>query len=173
MSSRPLTPPCVPFGTRRFNRISAETRTSQGYCNIQPVRVFLLRLPSGHDCSSPCANKLSDNCSPPVPAIPESPVSLGFLPSFWVSSIVSRYSTCIGGEATCPILASSSSCLLSRSSPAIPGCRLLHSPSPFGHFCPDCGKSVLSARLWLSSRTLRVPECILHSCPSLTQSPET
>ena len=28
IESRPLTPPCVPTGTRRFNRISARTRSS-------------------------------------------------------------------------------------------------------------------------------------------------
>ena len=39
-SFRGTPPPCVPFGTRRFNRISAETRIGQGYCNIRPVRVF-------------------------------------------------------------------------------------------------------------------------------------
>ena len=173
MSSRPLTPPCVPFGTRRFNRISAETRTGQGCCNIPPVRVFLLRLPSGHDRSSPCANKLSDNCSPPMPAIPVFPVASGFLPSFWVSSIVSRYSTYNGGEATRPISASLSSYSRSQSSPTIPGCRLSHSPSLSGHFCPGCGKSTLSVWPWLSSRTLRAHECRPHSCPSLAQSPET
>ena len=31
IESRPLTPPCVPTGTRRFNRISARTRSSSGY----------------------------------------------------------------------------------------------------------------------------------------------
>ena len=39
-SFRGTPPPCIPFGTRRFNRISAETRTGQGYCSIRPVRVF-------------------------------------------------------------------------------------------------------------------------------------
>ena len=28
MNSRPLTPPCVPFGTRRFNRMNAEAKLS-------------------------------------------------------------------------------------------------------------------------------------------------
>ena len=163
MSSRPPTPPCVPFGTRRFNRISARTRTGPGYSCIPPVRVFPLRLPFGHDRSLPCASRLSGNYSPTRPAIPVSPASSGSAPSFWVSSIVSRYSTCSGGEATHPIFASLSSCLLSRSSPAIPGCRLLRSPSPSGHFCPDCGKSALSVWPWLSSRTLRVLECRPHS----------
>ena len=32
--SRPLTPPCVRFRTRRFNRISAGTRSSSGFQNI-------------------------------------------------------------------------------------------------------------------------------------------
>ena len=155
MRSRPLTPPCIRFRTRRFNRISARTRTGQGCCSIPPVRVFLLRLPSGRDHSSPCASRLCGNCLQPSPATPVSPIVLGSLLWSLVSSTVSRCSICIGGEATCPILASLSSCLLPRSSPAIHGCRPLHSPSPFGHFYPDCGKSVLSVWPWLSSRTLR------------------
>ena len=60
-------------------------------------------------------------------------------------SIASRCKHGISVLATRPISASLSSCSLSRSSPAIPGCRPLHSPSLSGHFCPDCGKSVLSA----------------------------
>ena len=39
MSDRPPTPPCVPFGTRRFNQL-ARTRIWRGYQNILPVRVF-------------------------------------------------------------------------------------------------------------------------------------
>ena len=42
---RPLTPPCVPFGTRRFNRLSASfefARTSVGYSCILLVRAFRL-----------------------------------------------------------------------------------------------------------------------------------
>ena len=35
MSERPPTPPCVPFGTRRFNRISAGTRTCRIGFNIK------------------------------------------------------------------------------------------------------------------------------------------
>ena len=143
MSSRPLTPPCVPFGTRRFNRISARTRTSQECCSIPPVRVFLLRLPFGHDYSLPCASRLCGNCLQPSPATPVFLIVLGSLLWSLVSSIVSRCSICIGGEATYPIPASLSSCLLSRSSPASPGCRPLHSPSLFGHFCRMSGKSVL------------------------------
>ncbi len=45
MSSRPLTPPYVPFGIRRFNRISAidvDARTAQESHNILPVRAFRL-----------------------------------------------------------------------------------------------------------------------------------
>ena len=41
-SSRPLTPPCVPFGTRRLGSISARTRIGQGCCSVRPVRVFHL-----------------------------------------------------------------------------------------------------------------------------------
>ena len=155
MSSRPLTPPCVPFGTRRFNRISARTRTGQGCCSIPPLRVFLLRLPSGRDHSLPCASRLCGNCLQPSPVTPVFLIVLGSLLLSLVSSIVSRCSICIGGEATRPISASLSSCLLFRSSPAIHGCRFSHSPSLSGHFCPDCGKSVLSVWPWLSSRTLR------------------
>ena len=44
-----------------------------------------------------------------------------------------------------------SSCSLSRSSSASPGCRLLRSPSLSGHFCRMSGKSVLSVWPWLSS----------------------
>lgn len=72
-----------------------------------------------------------------------------------------------------PIFASLSSCSQFRSNQASPGCRLLPSASPLGHFCPDCGKSVLSALLWLSSRTLRGPGHIRPFSPSLVQSPET
>ena len=54
-----------------------------------------------------------------------------------------------------------------------PGCRPLLSASPLGHFCPDCGKSALSALLWLSSRTLRGLGHTRPFAPSLTQSPET
>ena len=173
MSSRPLTPPCVRFRTRRFNRISATTRTGLGCCSILPVRVFLLRLPFGHDYSLPCASRLCGNCLQPSPATPVFLIVLGSLLWSLVSSIVSRCSICIGGEATCPIPASLSSCLLSRSSPASPGCRPSHSASHSGHFCPGCGKSALSVWPWLSSRTLRVLECIPHSFPSQAQSPET
>ncbi|MCC3381259.1 hypothetical protein ACFQ5D_16610 [Paenibacillus farraposensis] len=45
MSSRPLTPPYVPFGIRRFNRLSAvgeDARTVQGSHNILPVQAFRL-----------------------------------------------------------------------------------------------------------------------------------
>ena len=173
MNSRPPTPPYVPFGIRRFNRISARTRTGQGYCSIPPVRVFLLRSLSGHDRSLPCASSPSGNYSPPMLAIPVFPVASSCSLWSWGSSTVSRYSFCSDGEATHPISALLSSCSLSRSSPAIPGCRPLPSPSPSGHFCPDCGKSVLSVWLWLSSRSLRVLECKLHSFPSPTQSPKT
>ena len=44
-SFRGTPPRNVPFGTTRFNRISAETRTGQGYCSIPPVRVFCWRSP--------------------------------------------------------------------------------------------------------------------------------
>ena len=45
MSSRPLTPPCVPFGTRRFNRISASyesARIGPESHSIRLVRAFRL-----------------------------------------------------------------------------------------------------------------------------------
>ena len=70
-------------------------RTARGYFCILAVRAFLLRLPFAHGHSSPCANRLSDNCSPPMPAIPVSQVASGSSPSFLVSSIVSRYSILI------------------------------------------------------------------------------
>ena len=173
MSSRPLTPPCVPFGTRRFNRISVLARTVSGYCSIQHGRVFLLRALPVQSALLHIASILCEFLPPSMPVLSALPASSNSLLWFWASSIVSKYTSGTGGEATCPIPASLSSCSRSRSSPAIPGCRPLHSPSPFGHFCPDCGKSVLSVWPWLSSRTLRAPECRLHSCPSLTQSPET
>ena len=173
MSSRPLTPPCVPFGTRRFNRISAFARTVLGYCSIQHGRVFLLRV-------LPVQSALPRISNTPCEFLPQSMPVLSALPAlpnsplwFWVSSTVSRCTFGNGGEATRPTFASLSSCSLSRSSPAIPRCRPLHSPSPSGHFCPVCGKSALLVWLWLSSRTLHALECRPHSCPSLTQSPET
>ena len=46
--SHPFFKSPIPFGTGWFNRISAETRTGQGYCSIQPVQVFLLRLLAAH-----------------------------------------------------------------------------------------------------------------------------
>ena len=173
MSPRPLTPPCVPTGTRRFNRISAETRTGQGYCSIQPVRVFLSRLPVAHGHFLPCASRLSGNCLPPTPATLVCPVESGSLLSFWASSIVSRYSIGTFCAAIRPTFALLSSYLQSRSNQASPGCRPLPSASPLGHFCPDCGKSALSALPWLSSRTLHEPGRIRPFAPSLVQSPET
>ena len=144
MSSRPLTPPCVRFRTRRFNRISAETRTGQGYCSIPPVRVCCLRLLLRESLSPLIASNPYESfhsCMPPIPGFQAEVDSL-----LWSleSSIVSICTYECGGEATYPNPASLSSCSLSRSSPAIPGCRPLHSPSLSGHFCPGCGKSVLS-----------------------------
>ena len=173
MSPRPLTPPRIPFGTGWFNRISAGTRTGQGYCSIQPVRVFLLRLLAVHGHSLPCASRLSGNCLPPTPAIPVCPIESGSLPSFWASSIVSRYSIGTFCAAIRPTFASLSSYLQSRSNQASPGCRPLPSASRIGHFCPDCGKSALSALPWLSSRTSHEPGRIRPFAPSLMQSPET
>ena len=173
MSSRPLTPPYVPFGIRRFNRISAETRTGQGYCSILPVRVFCLRLPLKELLFPPIASNPYESFRIGAPPIREFRAESNSLLESSESSIASICTYECGDEATRPISASLSSCLLSRSSPASPGCRPSHSPSPSGHFCPDCGKSVLSVWLWLSSRTLHVLECRLHSFPSLTQNPET
>ena len=173
MSSRPLTPPCVPFGTRRFNRISALARTVSGYCSIQHGRVFLLRDLPVRSASQHIANMPFEFLLLSMPFLSALPALSSSLLWFWASSIVSRYTSETSGGATRPIFASLSSCLLSRSSPAIPGCRPLRSPSLSGHSCPDCGKSVLSVWPWLSSRTLRVLECRLHSFPSQAQSPET
>ena len=54
MRGRPITPPCVQFRTRRFNRISALARTVSGYCSIQHGRVFLLRdFPVPHIANMP------------------------------------------------------------------------------------------------------------------------
>ena len=151
MSSRPLTPPCVPFGTRRFNRISAQTRTGQGCCSIRPVRVFCLRLLSRELLSPTIANSLCESCricrQPNPGCLAESDSLLSSL----VASIASRCSSGICVAASRPIPASLSSCSLSRSSQAIPRCRLLRSPSLSGHFCRMSGKSVLSVWPWLSS----------------------
>ena len=173
MRSRPLTPPCVPFGTRRFNRISALARTVSGYCSIQHGRVFLLRDLLVQSALQHIASMPFEFSPLSMPVLSALPASSNSLLWFWASSIVSKYTSGTGGEATHPNLALLSSCSLSRSSPAIPGCRPLRSASPFGHSCPDYGKSVLLVWLWLSSRTLRVLECILHSFPSQAQSPET
>ena len=173
MSDRPPTPPCVPFGTRRFNRISAQTRTGLGYCSILPVRVFLSRLPVAHGHFLPYASRLSGNCLPPTPATLVCPVESGSLLSFWASSIVSRYSIGTFCAAIRPTFASLSSYLQSRSNQASPGCKPIPSASRIGHFCPDCGKSALSALPWLSSRTLRGPGHIRPFAPSLVQSPKT
>ena len=173
MSSRPPTPPYVPFGIRRFNRISALARTVSGYCSILLGRALSLRDPLAllalQNFSSTLfeLSELSTLFLLALQAWSNSP--FGFL----ASSIVSKCTYGFVASATHPTFALLSSCLQSRSNPAIHGCRLLHLPSLSGHFCPDYGKSVLSVWLWLSSRTLRVLECRLHSCPSLTKSPET
>ena len=151
MSSRPLTPPCVPFGTRRFNRISALARTVSGYCSIQHGRVFLLRDLPVQSASQHIANMPFEFLLLSMPFVSALPALSSSLLWFWASSIVSRYTFETSGGATRPICASLSSCSLSRSSPAIPGCRLLRSPSLSGHFCRMSGKSVLSVWPWLSS----------------------
>ena len=156
MSSRPLTPPCVPFGTRRFNRISAQTRTGQGCCSIRPVRVFCLRLLSRELLSPTIANSLCESCRICRQPNPGCQAESDSLPSFSVASIVSICTYGFGGATTHPNPAWLSSCSLSRSSSAGPGCRLLRSPSLSGHFCRMSGKSVLSVWPWLSSdSTLR------------------
>ena len=103
MSSRPLTPPYVPFGIRRFNRISAETRTGQGCCSIPPVRVFCLRLLLRELLSPPIASNPYESfhsCTPPIREFQAEPDSL-----FW-SSGSSIASICTYGcdvEAIYPI----------------------------------------------------------------------
>ena len=107
MSDRPPTPPCVRFRTRRFNRISAETRTGQGYYSIRPVRVFLLKW-RGLPWFFPIyANILYGSNHTGMPPIPGLRVSTGSSPSFLAASTVSRYTSGNCGAAIHP---SSSSC---------------------------------------------------------------
>ena len=143
MSSRPLTPPYVPFGIRRFNRISTETRTGQGCCSILPVRVFCLRLPLRESLFPPIASNPYESFRIGAPPIRGFRAESNYLLGSSESSIVSICTYGCGVEATYPNPALLSSCSLSRSSPAIPRCRPLHSPSPSGHFCRMSGKSVL------------------------------
>ena len=173
MSSRPPMPPCIRFRTRRLNRISALARTVSGYYSIQHGRVFLLKDLLAQSALPHIASKLFEFLPLSMPVFLALPALSNSLLWFSASSIVSKCTFGSDGEGTRPIFALFSSYSLSRSSPAIPGCRLLQSPLPFGHFCPDCGKSVLSVWPWLSSRTLRVLECRSHSFPSQAQSPET
>ena len=88
--------------TRRFNRISAETRTGQGCCSIRPVRVFCWRLPFAHLYVRHISNTLFGNMQPHKPASPVHLISSGF--SFWfrVSSIASRYTSENDGAAIHP-----------------------------------------------------------------------
>ncbi len=148
-------------------------RTVRGYSCILAVRAFPLRWPFEYDHSLPCANRPFDNCSPPLLATLEFPTESGSLPASLVSSIVSRYSTDIGGAASHPISVMLPLCSQFRSNQASLACRHLLSPLRSVSFCLACGKSALSAWLWLSSRTLRGHGCILRCAPSLTQSPET
>ena len=101
------TPPCVPFGTRRFNRISAETRTGQGYCSIRPVRVFLLKWRGLPWLFPTYANILYGSNHTGMPPIPGLRVSTGSSPSSSAASTASRCTYGSGGAAIHP---SSSSC---------------------------------------------------------------
>ena len=139
---RPLTPPCVRFRTRRFNRISAGTRTCRISYNIRLVRVSRLLWNAVKSDFRLHSSSLSHTpiCTHNILECPKSS-DYGFL--LEAPSIVSRYIPGNDVSAIHPTGSSVFSCLLSQNTPASPGCRLLHSPSPCGHFCPDCGKSAL------------------------------
>ena len=82
-------------------RMSRICPVSRRFFPIHPgkaVQAFPLRLPFVHGHSSPCANRLSDNCSPPMPTTLEFQAESGSLPPSLVSSIVSRCDFCSSGQ---------------------------------------------------------------------------
>ena len=96
MSSRPLTPPCVPFGTRRFNRISASyesARIGPESHSIRLVRAFRLLWNISESHFRLFSNS-RDVCFPTgKPGILGYSISLGSVSLFSASSIVSRYTS--------------------------------------------------------------------------------
>ena len=140
MSSRPLTPPYVPFGIRRFNRLSAidaSARTGQGSHNTLPVRAFRL-LQSGsalHFRLFPSSPALYS----PIgrPATPVSPAFAGSAPSFVVSSIASRCTSAFVFAAIRSSVAGFASCPLRKSSRSSREYKPSRSPSPAGLSCLD------------------------------------
>lgn len=131
MSSRPLTPPYVPFGIRRFNRLSAidaSARTGQGSHSTLPVRAFCLLqsdsiLHFRLSASSPVL------CSPiGKPATPVLLTFAGFAPSFEASSTVSKCTCASVFVAIHSSFVGFVSCLLHRSIQSSHECRLTHFP---------------------------------------------
>jgi hypothetical protein len=147
LNSRPLTPPCVPFGTRRFNRLSAiceDARIVQGNHNIPPVRAFRSLSTAVKPHFQQCASSPVGNCPIGMPATPVFLISLSSVPLFSASSIASRCTCGIFFAAIHSSFAKSASCPPHNSSQAIREYRPLPSPSPCVRSCLDCGGSVLS-----------------------------
>ena len=91
MSSRPLTPPCVPFGTRRFNHMKC-TDLYAWDMSKYPRRASLSFVMVG--CNIPLPeqpNRLSECFRFGKPAIRAYPISSGLPPLFLASSIASIY----------------------------------------------------------------------------------
>ena len=100
MNSRPLTPPYIPFGIRRFNLLSTVTRTCWIYQNIRPVRVFHLLLNDSELLFLLFSNSQGEYCPTCRLGFPVSLISLGFSLSSPASSTVSRYTSGCGTEAS-------------------------------------------------------------------------
>ena len=155
MSGRPLTPPYVRFRIRRFNRISAETRTARISCNIRLVRVFHLLEPNARLRVSRSASRLFANMLLHTLATLVRLVSSGFLFFCAFSSTVSICTCGFFVSAIRPSLRGFSlfgrfrSSLSSRSQ-SVSVSRTLRIFS-----FPGCVMSVLSVSLWLSSMRSR------------------
>ena len=121
MSSRPLTPPCIPFGTRRFRplKCNVSARTGPGCHNIRLGRAVCLlfnMLTPGFPISS---SSPVWNFPIGMPATSVLPIYTDFEPLFWVSSIVSRCTCGIFFSATHSRSALSASCPLYGNSQSI------------------------------------------------------
>ncbi len=147
MSSRPLTPPYVPFGIQRFNRLSAivvDARTVQGSHNTLPVRAFRMLWSETAPGYRQLASIPSVYFPMGRPATPVSPASAGFAPSFSASSNLSRCTCASAFAAIHSSFAGFASCWLHRNSRSIRECRPSRSPSPAGRFCLAFGSLALS-----------------------------